>query len=156
MHRATVSVVVATLLAACHADIESVPLAQQNIYFSDKFYDVAALGPEHAIVVGYGGKALETKDGGLSFTRLNTGTDLALFDVTTAGSHIWIAGQEGMILHSGDGGKTFEQQKSGTPNYLFAIHFLNENRGFAVGDKSALTETVDGGKTWTARTLEVA
>ena len=155
MHRVAAVLAAAALIAACHAEMENVPLAQQNIYFSDKFYDVEALAPDHALIVGYGGKVLETKDGGLSFTRLQTGTELALFDAAVQGSHIWIAGQEGLLLHSADGGKTFEQQQSGTQNYLFAIHFVNEQHGFAVGDKSALAETTDGGKTWQTRTLEV-
>lgn len=139
------------LLAACHADVENVPLTEQKIYFSDKFFDVEAIGPDHAMVVGYGGKILETKDGGLSFTALDSGTHLALYDVGVVGEKIWISGQEGLIVHSADGGKTFSPQKSGTENYLFAIHMLDEKRGFAVGDRSTLVETKDGGETWEAR-----
>jgi len=30
-------------LGACHPELEKVPLTEQKIYFSDKFYDVKAL-----------------------------------------------------------------------------------------------------------------
>lgn len=143
----------AALFAACHAGVEDVPLTQQKIYFSDKFFDVAAIGPERALVVGYGGKILETTDGGFSFETRTSGTDLALYDVSVVGERIWISGQEGLILHSADGGKTFAPQTSGTQNYLFAIEMIDESRGFAVGDRSTLVRTTDGGKTWVAETL---
>jgi photosystem II stability/assembly factor-like uncharacterized protein len=146
-------VLLALGLGACHRHVEDVPLTTQTIYFSDKFYDVHALGPEHALVAGYGGKLLETKDGGMTFTRIDAGTDLALYKVEVVGDHWWVSGQEGLILHSPDAGKTWERQKSGTDDYLFSLDFLDESHGFAVGDKSALLETTDGGKTWNVRKI---
>lgn len=141
------------MLAACHSEMENVPLTSQNIYFSDKFYDVKALSKDRALVIGYGGKILETKDGGASFSRIESGTDLALYKLFASGNQLWIAGQEGLVLHSADDGKTWQKQDSGTKNYLFSIFFVNENHGFAVGDKSTVTETSDGGKTWKARKI---
>lgn len=138
-------------LAACHSERENVRLTDQRIYFSDKFYDVKALGPERALIAGYGGKILETTDGGASFNKIETGTDLALYKLFARGNQVWVTGQEGLILHSADGGKTWQKQDSGTKNYLFSIFFTDDNHGFAVGDKSTLAETTDGGKTWKAR-----
>jgi photosystem II stability/assembly factor-like uncharacterized protein len=150
----TLGTLAATLVAAaCHSQGEFAPLAQQTVYFSDKFYDVVARDPQSALIAGYGGKLLETRDGGSSFTRLTTNTDLALYDIAAVGDRLWVAGQEGLILHSPDGGQTWERQDSGTSNYLFSIFFWNENHGIAVGDKSVVTETFDGGKTWTARKI---
>lgn len=144
----------AVIASACHSEVENVPLTDQKIYFSDKFFDVKAIGPDHALIVGYGGKILETKDGGATFTRLQSGTDLALYEVAAVGSRLWISGQEGLILHSADGGQTWQKQASGTTNYLFSIFFVNENRGWAVGDRSIILSTVDGGKTWTSGTIQ--
>jgi photosystem II stability/assembly factor-like uncharacterized protein len=141
------------MLAACHSETENVPLSDQKIYFSDKFFDVKALSADRAIVIGYSGKILETDDGGVSFSRVDSGTDLALYKVAAVGSQLWITGQEGLILHSTDGGKTWQKQQSDTKAYLFSIFFMDENRGFAVGDRSTLTMTTDGGKTWKARTV---
>lgn len=141
-------------LAACHSHIEDVPLASQNIYFSDKFYDVKATGPERAIIIGYGGKILETTDGGLTFSRIETGTDLALFKIFGRGKRMWVSGQEGLILHSEDEGKTWQKQTSGTQDYLFSIFFRDDDHGYAVGDKSVLVETQDGGKQWKVRKIK--
>src|SRR4029077_4658063 len=58
-----------TLLAlalGCHHEVEMVPLAERTIYVTDRFYDVQALGKDRAFVVGYGGKILETTNGGRS------------------------------------------------------------------------------------------
>jgi photosystem II stability/assembly factor-like uncharacterized protein len=147
-------VLVALVLAApaCHHHGEDVPLTSQNIYFSDKYYDVKALGADRALIIGYGGKILETTDGGASFTRIESGTDLALYKLFPLdANHLWISGQQGLILASADGGKTWQKQNSDSQEYLFSVFFLNESHGFAVGDRSAITETTDGGKTWKAR-----
>jgi photosystem II stability/assembly factor-like uncharacterized protein len=153
LRTALTSLVLGVMLAACHSETENVPLSDQKIYFSDRFYDVKALSAERAIVVGYGGKILVTSNGGASFDRVDGGTDLALYKVAAVGDRLWISGQEGLILHSNDGGKTWQKQNSDTKMYLFSIFFMDENRGFAVGDSSTLTETSDGGKTWKARTV---
>ena len=142
------------LVGACHSEMGDVPLTDQKIYFSDKFYDVKAVSPDRALIIGYGGKILETNDGGTSFNRIDSGTDLALYKIFAVGNQMWITGQEGLVLHSSDAGKTWQKQNSGTKLYLFSIFFTNENHGFAVGDRSTITETNDGGKTWTARKVE--
>lgn len=142
---------VSLAVSACHSHPEDVPLASQNIYFSDRFYDVKALGPERAMIVGYNGKILETTDGGSTFIRHETGTDLALYKLFARGKNMWISGQEGLILQSADDGKTWERRESGTNVYLFSIVFRNDTSGYAVGDKSTLVETTDGGKTWKPR-----
>jgi photosystem II stability/assembly factor-like uncharacterized protein len=108
------------------------------------------------LVVGYGGKILETNDAGATFNRIESGTDLALYKIFGIGEKLWVSGQEGLILHSTDGGKTWQKQDSGTKVYLFSVFFVNENHGYAVGDRSELTETTDGGKTWAARKVESA
>ena len=97
------------MLVACHSEMENIPLADQKIYFSDKFYDVKALSSERALIIGYGGKILETTNGGESFNKIDSGTDLALYKVFARGNQLWIAGQEGLILHSADGGKTWQK-----------------------------------------------
>jgi len=138
-------------LAACHSEMENVPLTEQKIYFSDKFYDVKSLSNDRALIIGYGGKILETTDGGASFNKVESGTDLSLYKIFARGQKLWISGQEGLILHSADAGKTWQKQDSNTKVYLFSIFFTTDDHGYAVGDKSVITETTDGGKTWKAR-----
>jgi len=139
-----------------------VPLIEKTIYITDRFYDVQALSTDHAFVVGYGGKIIETTHGGQSWDTRPSGVETALYAVRFVDDqHAWISGQDGVILHTGDGGKTWEKQESNaifqdtdgskTQLYLFGLHALDKDHAWAVGDRSILTSTADGGKTWRAR-----
>ena len=66
LRTAFVATLLGAMLAGCHSEPENVPLTDQKIYFSDKFYDVKSLSGERALIVGYGGKILETTDSGAS------------------------------------------------------------------------------------------
>jgi len=160
---APLSVVACVLGAGCHREVDVPPLPERTIYVTDRFYDVQALTKDRAFVVGYGGKILETTDGGLTWTKRDSGTELALYDIHMADDrHGWIAGQEALILRTEDGGVTWTRQESNAlfedprePGvqqklYLFGLWALDKDRAWAVGDRSVLVSTTDGGKTWTA------
>ncbi len=153
----------------CHHEFEMIPLAERTIYTTDRFYDVQALSKDHAFVVGYGGKILETKNGGASWDTLQSGTDVALYAVRFADDqHGFISGQDGLIMHTADGGKTWQKQQSNAsfqdkgeppppkqPLFLFGLYALDADHAWAVGDRSILTSTTDGGKTWRARKVQM-
>jgi photosystem II stability/assembly factor-like uncharacterized protein len=148
------AVVVST---GCHREVKDVPMLSRQISISDKFYDVQALDPDHAVVVGYGGKVLITSDAGYTWSQAHTGTSSALYRVRFVDANTgWASGQEGLILHTIDGGKTWLRQNSGTTVYLFSLFFLDRNHGWAVGDKSILLETRDGGTNWTLHKITSA
>jgi photosystem II stability/assembly factor-like uncharacterized protein len=161
----TAAVLVVGLLG-CHHEIEMTPLIERTIYVTDRFYDVAAPTKDRALVVGYGGKIIETSDGGRNWTVVPSGVDQALYSIYVAGEEAWVAGQDGLILHSGDGGKTWTPQESraefvdtdGTRKhaYLFAITGLDAQHLWAVGDRSTLVASVDGGATWTYQKVKAA
>ena len=149
-------------LFGCHREPEMVPLIDQTIYITDRFYDVQAIGKDRAVVVGYGGKIIETRDGGRTWARLDSGVEDALFNVYFANEDKgWVVGQDGLILHTDDGGKTWGAQESNAVftemdgeekrAYLFAIDGLDDQRLWAVGDRSMLSTTTDGGRTWRSR-----
>jgi photosystem II stability/assembly factor-like uncharacterized protein len=154
-----------SVLVGCHREVEMIPLAERTIYTTDKYYAVQAVDKDRAFVVGYGGKILETTDGGRNWARRESGTDLALYNVEfTDGQHGWISGQDGLILHTADGGKTWEKQESNAvfvekdnrqPLFLFGLYALDNDHAWAVGDRSVLTSTNDGGKTWRARKVNM-
>jgi len=154
------------LALGCHHEIEMVPLAERTIYVTDRFYDVQALSKDHAFVVGYGGKILETKDGGFSWESRPSGTDVALYAVGFPDDrHGFISGQDGLILHTDDGGATWQKQESNAifqdkdgsrqSLFLFGLHALDAEHAWAVGDRSILTSTSDGGRTWRARKVQM-
>ena len=157
----------ALALGGCHHEVEMTPLIERTIYITDKFYDVQALSKDRAFVVGYGGKVLETTDGGYTWNTRDSGTDLALYSIKFVDDqHGWISGQDGLILRTDDGGKSWQKQQSNAilketdgsevPLYLFAIDAIDAEHAWAVGDRSYLTSTEDGGKTWKARKVQGA
>src|SRR5438128_12580600 len=92
------------LSLGCHREVEMVPLIEKTIYITDRFYDVQALSTDRAFVVGYGGKIIETTDGGRSWTGHPSGVETALYALRfTDHQHGWVAGQEGVVLHTADG-----------------------------------------------------
>ena len=159
-------VLLALLALGCHHEVEMVPLAERTIYTTDRFYDVQAITKDHAFVVGYGGKILETKDGGFSWNILESGTDLALYAVHfTDEQHGFISGQDGLMLHTADGGKTWQKQTSNAifedkdgskqPLNLFGLWASDADHAWSVGDRSIITSTSDGGKTWKSRKVQM-
>jgi photosystem II stability/assembly factor-like uncharacterized protein len=171
---------VLALVAAggCRGEEEWAPLAEQKVYVSDRFYDVAALDEKSAIVIGYDGKALHTADFGATWNTVEVGTEDALFSIGFApGNRVgWIVGQEAAILKTTDAGKSWTKQgggifmtdecreSGGDPDAtdesnecplapLFALSVVSENMAVAVGDRSAIIVTRDGGQTWDQSTL---
>src|SRR5262249_37566958 len=117
---------------------------------------------DHVIVVGYGGKIVETRDRGMNWAVLPSGVDVALYGVRFVDeNHGWIVGQDGLVLATADGGKTWTKQESNATfeesdgavkrAYLFNVDATDAQNAWAVGDRSILTSTSDGGKTWRSR-----
>src|SRR5438034_10715498 len=103
MRRACIPVATALLAlgVGCHHEVEMVPLIEKTIYITDRFYDVQALSTDRAFVVGYGGKIIETTDGGRSWTGHPSGVGAALSPRRFPDDqHCWAAGQEGRVLHT--------------------------------------------------------
>jgi photosystem II stability/assembly factor-like uncharacterized protein len=160
-------IVLVALAMGCHREVEMIPLMERTIYpRTDRFYDVQALSKDRVIVIGYGGKVVETRDRGRNWAVLPTGTDVALYGVRFVDDdHGWMVGQDGVILATADGGKTWTKQESnatfeesdGTVKraYLFNLDAVDANTVWAVGDRSILTSTTDGGKTWTSRKVQM-
>jgi len=135
--------------AACHGEVQMIPLIDRKIYLTDKFYDVQAISADRAIVVGYGGKILETRDSGRTWNLRPSGTDNALYKIHLVdGQTGWVVGQAGTILRTTNGGESWTQQTSGTDSYLFSVYALSPDRAIAVGDKAGILQTTDGGNTW--------
>jgi photosystem II stability/assembly factor-like uncharacterized protein len=106
-------------------------------------------------LVGDGGLALTTGDGGFTWTA----PQAALPDIATReldfralavrGKHCWIAGAPGTcVIHSGDGGKTWEVQRTDQMLPIRGLAFVDDSRGWAVGSLGTILATHDGGRTW--------
>lgn len=119
-------------------------------------------------VSGSNGCLLYTDDAGNTWIQKTCETSLELVDITFLnGSTGWVVGCEDynswyygnfefVIKYTQDGGDTWITQLYDTTFSLRAIHFLNENVGWAVGEKrdsmpgtdGILIKTIDGGVNW--------
>lgn len=145
------------LVAGCHQDIQEVQLRTPLIGVNDKFFDVKALSPEKAIVVGYGGKIVMTVDGGRTWKLKPSGTELALYNVQFVDAQNgWISGQDGTILRTADGGESWQKQQTNVPVPIFALYFFDKDRGWAVAQQATYLRTTNGGETWEEGRIEVS
>jgi photosystem II stability/assembly factor-like uncharacterized protein len=128
--------------------------------------DVDMLGPRavrglkvignDAIAVGEGGLVLVSrKVAGARWTYADlplsttVRADWDFHAVSGVGDHIWIVGRPGSaVLHSTDRGQTFSIQSTNQPLALHGLFFIDEQRGWAVGDLGTILITVDSGKSW--------
>ncbi|MER3441538.1 MAG: hypothetical protein C4296_09220 [Gemmataceae bacterium] len=61
----------------------------------------------------------------------------------------WLVGRPGsVVLHTWDGGRSWQTFSTGQPVPLHGLFFLDDNRGWAVGDLGLILHTDDGGRTW--------
>jgi photosystem II stability/assembly factor-like uncharacterized protein len=128
------------------------PLAASSLR---SFRAMRLVAPTGGWAVGDGGLLLTTSDLGHSWqtpTASLPETATEHFDfqaVAVAGSHVWIAGSPGTrIFHSADAGKTWQSIATGQTTPLGALHFINEQQGWAAGALGNILATHDGGQTW--------
>jgi photosystem II stability/assembly factor-like uncharacterized protein/tetratricopeptide (TPR) repeat protein len=69
--------------------------------------------------------------------------------VDVQGPNIWIAGSPGtLIFHSPDFGRSWNVYLTGVTTPIRSITFIDERRGWAVGDLGTILATTNGGRTW--------
>lgn len=141
--------------SACHREVKVPPLTPRNVTLTDNFFDVWPTGPQRAFIAGARGKLLLTEDGGKHFTRIDAGTDLAIFGIQmTDAQNGYLCGQDGLVMRTRDGGKSWEKLNSRTHLYIFALSFPDRLHGFLVGDRSLVLSTENGGESFFKRQLQ--
>lgn len=68
--------------------------------------------------------------------------------IARAGDRLVAAGPRGLIIVSDDAGENWQQAKVPVQSDLVALHFANENKGWAVGHDGLILYSEDGGNTW--------
>lgn len=98
------------------------------------------IGDKLGWAVGHQGVVLQTTDGGDRWERRLEGQHIAALQLNEAQAK----GKEGALI---------EAQRAvaeGADKPLFGVHFVDANRGLAVGAFGAAISTSDAGKTWTS------
>ncbi|MBU0509275.1 hypothetical protein KKH27_10610 [bacterium] len=101
-----------------------------------------------------GGKyVLRTTDGGESWIANDLEEGAVIRGLHFASlSHGWAVGHGGDVFHTADSGRTWRTSERFTSNRLRSVRFVDEKRGFIVGDQNkepgSLWWTDDGGEKW--------
>ncbi|MBV1915941.1 MAG: hypothetical protein KUG72_11185 [Pseudomonadales bacterium] len=72
-----------------------------------------------------------------------------LLDVTRAGDRLVAVGQYGHIVFSDDSGKSWTQAEVPVQTQLNSVFFINDKKGWVVGQDAIILGTTDGGASWT-------
>jgi photosystem II stability/assembly factor-like uncharacterized protein len=121
---------------------------------------IRLLGNKRALAVGQGGLVLVSRSRGAAWGFVDltqpplqlSAEALAALDfhaIDAVGDNVWIVGRPGsVVLHSGNGGGTWRILRTGQPLPLHGVYFLDERKGWAVGELGCILHTDDGGTTW--------
>ena len=114
--------------------------------------DISMVDAKHGYAVGSGGALLSTNNAGLSWSPVSENKLLANFDfrcVHAGKDKVWLGGDPGNVLFSLDreSGELKTHVLAGAAA-INAIHFVDAEFGWAVGDFGRIYATVDGGATW--------
>ena len=115
----------------------------------DDLFGVSFPSSERGWVCGRWGAIFHSSDGGATWNRQQSGTDLTLSAIYFVDdSHGWAVGDEGTILLTSDGGKTWLSQKSPVPFFLLDVQFIDKQTGWIVTERTTILHTTDGGTSW--------
>jgi photosystem II stability/assembly factor-like uncharacterized protein len=99
--------------------------------------------------VGDRGTILHTADGGQTWAKQKSPTDVLLMSVQfVSATKGWAVGERTTILHTDDGGSTWAVQFKDVDFILRSVSFCDEQNGWACGEYGHIYGTSNGGATW--------
>lgn len=128
--------------------------------FGRGLYAGAFFNSQIGWVAGSGNHIYKTTDGGNTWTSQDPGNVSAdYYDIQVLNDQtLWLAGynddDEGVVIKSTDGGQTWIHTNGISGNAINAIHFIDDQKGWAVGNENIVRKTANGGQTWSADTIE--
>jgi photosystem II stability/assembly factor-like uncharacterized protein len=103
-------------------------------------------------IVGEGGIAAFTADGGSTWTAQTSGTTESLWDVCAlSGTEAWAVGNKGVLLHTTNAGTTWTSAVVDASKDLLGVAFSDARHGWLSSTDGVIFVTSDGGATWTAQ-----
>lgn len=132
--------------------IDSSGKVQQRTDFRFALNDIVMMDTREGYICG-NGAVMKTVNGGKDWKVLNVYFDNFTGLCTQGMKKAWTCGYNGSIYRTGNGGDSWTRLRNGNditlPRYhLEDILFLDDDHGFAVGEKGLVTYTDDAGKHW--------
>ena len=114
--------------------------------------DLLVFDAKRALVIGAYGTALETRDGGTTWTpwraRLDNPKELHLYAVRQRGERIVVAGEQGLLLQSVDGGTTFRRISTPYQGSFFTVELPGDSEVVVAGLRGNAWRSTDAGTSW--------
>ncbi|WP_164101427.1 YCF48-related protein [Candidatus Laterigemmans baculatus] len=111
---------------------------------------LATAGPHAAAALGDRTFAI-SRDGGRRWTRIESPAPTPFLPLCAAAAvdgSLWFAGAPGRQVCRVDSQGVRTQPETGFDGPLYALHFHDQHRGWAVGGFGTILATRDGGRTW--------
>ncbi len=112
-------------------------------------WDIEFIGDNSLMAVG-DNTVMRSDDGGDTWSEVETGVLADYIDIEKIGEVIYLLGKYNTIVKSEDNGQNWFPQnllEESFP-YVGKIHFINADRGFAIGFDGQYFSTKDGGENW--------
>lgn len=130
----------------CFGSQKSVPYTK--VLYS--FFDASFVDSSNGWISGKSGFIYNTKDGGKTWEKQNTGVNDSIFEVCFFNEKQGVSvGQKGLALTTDDGGASWTLRDTPVDVALLTLDFFDKAHGMAAGDWGKIIATRDGGKTWT-------
>jgi photosystem II stability/assembly factor-like uncharacterized protein len=132
----------------------------QTSGISQTLYGISFPSVNVGTAVGDNGKLIKTTNGGQNWFQQSSGitgsgrlNSVSFVNENTGFAAGFNASSAGTIIKTTNGGSSWTNVPTGITSLLFAIDFLNENYGIAVGGDGALIITTNSGSTWVNKSL---
>lgn len=143
-------------LQAAKASGDSAKLKSAERFVADgpdkPVLDLLVFDAQRVLVVGAYGIALETRDGGTTWTpwraRLDNPKELHLYAVRKRGERIVIAGEQGLLMQSSDAGATFKRIATPYPGSFFTAELSADAETVVAGLRGNAWRSTDNGANW--------
>lgn len=129
------------------AEVESARVRNQALALGGISIRGAAQKVETKWRVGRRG-TIQKADGSGGWTRIASGVDDDLFDITFAENTGWAVGHSGTVLRSADGGNTWQQVTAPTSEDLIHVSSQGPQQATVIARSGKTFTTADGGQTW--------
>lgn len=148
----------AQLLAEAKSQGDAAAVEQAERLVTDgpdkPWLDLVVKGDGGIRVVGAYGLALESQDGGRTWTsfaqRLDNPRGLHLYAMQQDGDRVLIAGEQGLVFLSDDGGRTFSKPTTPYKGSFFVAELLPGSELFVAGLRGNAFRSTNGGQDWSA------
>ncbi len=122
------------------------PVPDGNKLWSTYFIDEST-----GWIVGSEGFIIKTTNGGITWTKQNSGVLSDLKSVRFVSENVgFICGDEGTFLKTTDSGNSWLKLFTGTDLNLNALSFIDTEKIFVVGENSIILKTTDSGISWSS------